>query len=603
VIWNNLVAWSAQILGLVAAAQLAVSAFRIQAPRARLAYWQIVLCAGLCLPVMHPWRRDVAVANMEIRTVAEAAPAIPVVPDRFPVRQAALWIIGAGAIARAGWLCAGFWRLRRYRRHSQLMNFYEGAELRLSDQIASPVTFGVLHPVVLLPVSFPEFEPRVRSAILCHELLHVKRRDWLSAVGEELVRIAWWFHPGIWWTVAQIQLAREQVIDREVIFRTGAREEYVDTLLAMAGVRSMPDLAPASPFLRRRNQKQRILSILKESKMSHIRLVSALTASFTVLAAACWFLTDRFPIHAAPEIVADAPGVTVDLGNLILQHRTPVDYPAAAQRTGVEGPVTVEIAVDESGTVSDARVLSGPMELRSAVLESVLGWHFTRDAAGSTHQITVSFRFPAAGAGVERGAVSSPVLSGVEEPLRVRSITVAGLSEEATADLLAHLPVERGDIATPETMLKLPALVKQFDPHFHAMIAVRPWNGAQREWMVYISPVTSARSADAPKLAENSSGADPIRVGGNIQHARLIFQTPPSYPIEAKQQKIEGTVKLEVTIGKDGKVSNVKVLSGDPILVTPSVDSVRQWIYEPTLLNGNPTGVITQVDVNYTLAR
>ena len=130
------------------------------------------------------------------------------------------------------------------------------------------MTFGWRKPVVLLPARFPELDRRIQDAILCHELLHVERRDWLFTISEEVVRAIFWFHPAIWWLLGEIQLAREQAVDSQAIERTQARDEYVDALLAFAGAKPQMDLAPAPLFLRRRHLRQRVMSIFKEVRMS-----------------------------------------------------------------------------------------------------------------------------------------------------------------------------------------------------------------------------------------------------------------------------------------------------------------------------------------------
>ncbi len=94
----------------------------------------------------------------------------------------------------------------------------------------------------------------------------------------------------------------------------------------------------------------------------------------------------------------------------------------------------------------------------------------------------------------------------------------------------------------------------------------------------------------------------PVRIGGNVIAANLLNVVKPVYPAEAKEQRIQGTVKLEITIGKDGTVSNVTLVSGPPELVQSAVDAVKQWTYKQTLLNGEPVSVLSTVDVNYTLA-
>jgi TonB family protein len=106
-----------------------------------------------------------------------------------------------------------------------------------------------------------------------------------------------------------------------------------------------------------------------------------------------------------------------------------------------------------------------------------------------------------------------------------------------------------------------------------------------------------------PVLAKTAAGPAPerIRVGNMVQERNLITRVDPVYPPLAMQARIQGVVRFNVVIGKDGRVSNVTLVSGHPLLVTAARDAVRQWVYKPTLLNGEPVEVVTQVDVNFTL--
>jgi len=81
----------------------------------------------------------------------------------------------------------------------------------------------------------------------------------------------------------------------------------------------------------------------------------------------------------------------------------------------------------------------------------------------------------------------------------------------------------------------------------------------------------------------------------------LVSQGTPEYPALAKQAGIQGTVSLSVIVGKDGKVQDIKVISGHPLLVQAALDAVKNWVYRPTLLNGDPVEVSTTIDVNFTL--
>ncbi|MFN7994795.1 MAG: energy transducer TonB [Bryobacteraceae bacterium] len=94
-----------------------------------------------------------------------------------------------------------------------------------------------------------------------------------------------------------------------------------------------------------------------------------------------------------------------------------------------------------------------------------------------------------------------------------------------------------------------------------------------------------------------------IRVGGNVQQAKLIRQPKPIYPPLAKQARISGVVRLNAIIGKDGTIQNLTVASGHPLLVPAAMEAVKQWVYQPTLLNGEAVEVVTQIDVNFTLSQ
>jgi protein TonB len=104
---------------------------------------------------------------------------------------------------------------------------------------------------------------------------------------------------------------------------------------------------------------------------------------------------------------------------------------------------------------------------------------------------------------------------------------------------------------------------------------------------------------EAPKPVTPKS----IRVGGNVQAAKLIRQPKPAYPPLAKQARVQGTVRFNAVIGKDGTIQNLTLVSGHPLLVPSAQEAVRQWVYQPTLLNNEPVEVVTTIDVNFTLSQ
>ena len=104
---------------------------------------------------------------------------------------------------------------------------------------------------------------------------------------------------------------------------------------------------------------------------------------------------------------------------------------------------------------------------------------------------------------------------------------------------------------------------------------------------------------EAPKAAAPQR----IRVGGNVQKAMQLFTPSPLYPPLAKQARISGVVRLNAVISKEGTIEQLTAVSGHPLLIPSALDAVKKWRYKPTLLNGEPVEVITQIDVNFTLTQ
>jgi TonB family protein len=95
----------------------------------------------------------------------------------------------------------------------------------------------------------------------------------------------------------------------------------------------------------------------------------------------------------------------------------------------------------------------------------------------------------------------------------------------------------------------------------------------------------------------------PVRVAAGIAAGQIVSKVNPIYPPEAKAQGIQGSVVLHAIIREDGTVQQLSVISGPEELQPSAMDAVRQWVYKPYLLNGNPVKVETNITVNYALAQ
>jgi protein TonB len=111
-------------------------------------------------------------------------------------------------------------------------------------------------------------------------------------------------------------------------------------------------------------------------------------------------------------------------------------------------------------------------------------------------------------------------------------------------------------------------------------------------------PVFAAPAAVPAPAAAPQKKASP-QAGGRIQQAQLIVRKEPVYPPLARQTGVKGAVEVQATIGADGKVKNVKVLHGHPMLQKAAVDAIMQWVYKPTMLNGVAVESQTQIILNF----
>lgn len=332
--FSNLLFWSIQVGLLVLAGTLLPRLFRIGEPRVLLAYWRVLLAVSFALPFLQPWHRPQAFGAILVLPEVTDVPLPP--PSSAPVRR---WhlpnaeliaqvlgvVILLGILLRLVFLVAGLRKLRRLRQSSTALASYSeaavalaemrsmvnsSAEFRLSADVDSPVTFGFGSPVILLPERFASLEPRFQSAIACHELLHVRRRDWVHHLAEELLRVMLWFHPAIVWLISRLRLAREQVVDREVLRLTQARKPYLEALLEFAGGRPRAAAIPAPPFLAERQLVERVSLMLKEVAMSRRKLVVSVGVICCCLLVVAVLSAGTFPLTRAPLQSAPQTGVT-----------------------------------------------------------------------------------------------------------------------------------------------------------------------------------------------------------------------------------------------------------------------------------------------------
>ena len=543
---SNLLPWCLQVAAIVATASLLPWLFRLDAAGVRYVYWRGVAVLCLTLPWIQPYRSvrlstqtapaaAATIASSAVTDVAQSAP-------QFNWELLLLWVLAIGIVARLGWLTIGLIRLRTVRhkanRHAVVAieddlqkTLGTRSVIRYVRGIEQPITFGLFEPLVMLPETLCAQPRDIQEAVLGHELLHVKRRDWAWLIVEELAVCVFWFHPASWWLTSQIQHAREEVVDELAIQLTGRRKAYVEALLAFSDATSV---VPTAAFARRRHLFRRIALVSKESVMSSRRIVATCAAMALIVATGSWYAVSAFPLRVA----AQPPNAQGGPGPLELKAHTVTPENPIPRRLHYQEPilpdwlgseravVEVKITLDDVGRIAEARTIE----------------------------------------------VYRPTTPATVDADRTRQ-TKNALTEAALASVRQW----------------------RYEPPFEAPLTfnVEVRLGKDAEVMAF---QPKGQVAFQPK---SDDGA--MRVGGSVKAPKKIKDVRAVYPPIAREAGVSGVVIIETKIGADGFIEDARVLKSIPLLDEAALDAVRQWQFEPTLLNGRPVPVIMTTTVNFFL--
>jgi TonB family protein len=330
------------------------------------------------------------------------------VPEGIPGRTALWFGVAAGTIAllRLMWIGFGLWMLRRMRRTARRIEPVPAAvgriqkrlgvdaEVMESRDVRVPVTFGWRRPAVLVPPRFGELTEAQQTGVVCHELLHVGRGDWLMGVLEQVLRALLWFHPAVSILLGRISLSREQLIDAEVVRITGNRRSYLDALWTIARNGERPAAVPALPLLNRSDLFERVAVLTEEVNMSKRRVfataaavVAAVAVAGAAVAAAFPLVRDSGPVFAAstPSGVgtaarSSAPMKYEEDGEITepkAVYKVNPKYPEEARKNRVMGVVVCEAVITAEGKVSDVEIVRTADEVfNQPTIDALKQWTF-----------------------------------------------------------------------------------------------------------------------------------------------------------------------------------------------------------------------------------
>jgi TonB family protein len=406
---SNLAAYSVQLAALTMVATAAASLLRIRVPLFASRFWRAVMLLAILLPILQPHMSDTAPAIFTAGSLTLFSARAPrATAATFDVATVLAFILIAGITLRLAWLVLGLLRVRLLIAaavhddalvpivHDVNRTVPVKATILISDALAGPATVGARHPVVLLPRAVLALPAAVQRAILCHELVHVTRRDWLHTIAEEIWCAALWFHPAARLIASRLSLARETIVDEATIPLTQDRRAYAEALLAFSD--PPPHVIAVTPFIGRNTLSQRVALLAEEAPMSHriavAGLVIALAASGTVTAA----VINRVPMSgSAPAAQVYKPGNGVTLPQVVREMKP--KYTAAAMQAKIEGTVWLECVIGADGNVADVEVtrsLDTEYGLDDEAVAAARQWQFKpgqKDGEPVAVRITIEMTF------------------------------------------------------------------------------------------------------------------------------------------------------------------------------------------------------------------
>jgi TonB family protein len=342
--------------------------------------------------------------------VSNSAPVAALTTRGVDLAQWILFALLAGIVARLLWLGLGFIRLRAIIAHAVPAPSLDAmaaelsaslaarASLALTDEIGTPATVGVRRAIVLLPRRVLDLPYAVQRAVIAHELVHVRRRDWLHTIAEECWCAVLWFHPGARIVALRLSLARETVVDEITIRATRDRRAYAEALLAFSN--PQPHVPAITPLIGRNSLSQRIAIIAEEEVMSRYRTFVSAAIAFTLSGAAATAAVTAFPITAPAQSTRvykpkEDAGITLPT---VVREVKPKYTPEAMEQK-IQGSVWLEMVVLETGDVGNIEVtrsLDAEYGLDRQAIEAARQWKFkpgTKDGKPVAVVVTIELTF------------------------------------------------------------------------------------------------------------------------------------------------------------------------------------------------------------------
>jgi bla regulator protein blaR1 len=408
VLLGNLLAYSCALSLIAIGAWLAAAWSRNRSPRLLLAHFQLTLAVGVVLPLWSLFQpaRTTSLGLLPIVT-AVAGTEATAWTGHSSLTLVVTAVLAGGIGLRLVWLAIGGHRLRSWRRAATpldpvpetIATIERQLDVRarwfVSDQLTSAATYGVWHPIVLLPARDLTGPAVTLQMVVRHELQHVRRRDWAFVVAEECLQAVLWFHPAVWFLVDRISLHREQVVDEAVVNATLESRDYVRALVAGAGLDWIFSPGPASHWLRARHLRQRIQAIVNGGTMSTAASAKWACVFAIALIVSGYAAVRAFPLQGSGRSqnerhVYDSKDPGVELPKVVREVKP--EYTREAIDAHIEGRVELAVVIEADGSVSDVEItqsLDPTFGLDDQAVAAAWQWRF-RPATKDGKPVAVS---------------------------------------------------------------------------------------------------------------------------------------------------------------------------------------------------------------------
>jgi protein TonB len=183
----------------------------------------------------------------------------------------------------------------------------------------------------------------------------------------------------------------------------------------------------------------------------------------------------------------------------------------------------------------------------------------------------------------------------------ILEVTTDEFGEVKSTEILRSVPaLDQAAIDAVEQWIYEPMIIEGKPKSVAFTVTVRfRLNGKERK--ILKEPETEQKKATAAKIRKILEDESAVRIEGDQEKPNLIKKVDPIYPEEARKEGIKGKVLLEVTTDTVGRVDKIKILKSIPGLDEAAVDAVKQWVYEPYIIDGKPKGAIFTVTVQFHL--